>query len=401
MHTETKKFEVLVVCPWFFAGDAVGAAARETVLMLRSTPQFRVSAIGTRNDYTDIDVAIVPGLAGLLLHPAFLRADLIIYHFAIYQEMFDALLIGNGRARQVVIFHNVTPKQFMWPEARPLIDRSFVQMQNFRLADEIWAVSQENAEELIRRGIPPNLVRVLPLAVDRPAAGSLSNKPAIGRLRSSCGNAPVQALYVGRFAPSKGIIELVRAVALANRLSSVPIKLRLVGNLNFSHPPYVEAVRTTVVAEGAEDIVEFVGTVHAQKLASLFSNSHLFVSASYHEGFCVPVIEGLRAGCIPVTSDAGNLRYIADGLGRTTPSGDMNMFATALAEVAADVEAALADLDAPALQLGRGAFSARAFDEAVRRYVAGFTGRTITTQTIERAFALAAFRSRAAESALI
>ena len=56
------------------------------------------------------------------------------------------------------------------------------------------------------------------------------------------------------------------------------------------------------------------------ELGQLYLSADLFVLPSYHEGYCVPVVEALFAGC-PVTYDAGNLPFASGGLGALVPTG--------------------------------------------------------------------------------
>ena len=293
-------FKVVVVCPWFFARDAVGAAARDTYLALKRDNTFDVSAIYTVNDYDDVSGVCVSDVSEMLLEPKFLDADILIYVFAVYHDLFNALLFGNGKAQQIVRFHNVTPKALMPEKHWAIIDRSFVQISNFSHADEIWADSQENFEELLRQGDYESRTLVVPLAVPPLARARLADKPT----------SVIEMLYVGRFFESKGVLDVVRAAALVRDLSEVPFRISLLGNLKFSDPDYVLEVRAEIDRLGVQDHIDFVGTANQQTLAHSYERAHIYVTGSRHEGFCVPVIEGLAAGCLPVSYNISNLRFI-------------------------------------------------------------------------------------------
>ena len=175
----------------------------------------------------------VSGLPDLLLDPAFQAADIIIYHFGIYCELFDALIAAKGRARQIVHFHNITPPQFVAPAQRQVIERSFIQVHNLKKADEVWADSHVNAETLETLGIDPTRIQVIPLAVENPTP------------RTLCGKAPtpLNLLFVGRFVQSKGVLDLVEAVDLVRSRCTVPFRLRLAGSLEWSDSTYVTRVK--------------------------------------------------------------------------------------------------------------------------------------------------------------
>jgi hypothetical protein len=100
---------VVVVVPVLARHDAVGQAAVDTWRLLNEMPGVEAKILTNFSDRPEIPAEIIGGLPELLLAPTFLAADLIIYHFALHNPLFDALLVGNGHARQVVRFHNVTP----------------------------------------------------------------------------------------------------------------------------------------------------------------------------------------------------------------------------------------------------------------------------------------------------
>lgn len=372
---ETERTRVVVICPWFYRGDAVGAAARETFIHLEATPDFEVSALWTVNDYDDVKGRKVEGLADMLLNPFFLAADILIYVFAVHHPLFDAMLIGNGRARQIVRFHNVTPKALMPEKHWPVIERSFVQMQNFAFADEIWADSQENLEELDRRGLGGPSTRIEPLAVhfhqrillDAKVSGTLT------------------LLYVGRFFRSKGVLDLIRCAALLRDRLNISFRLRLVGNVRFSDPDYIQEIQRAIAAEALGDVVEFVGSVSDAELAQAYADSHIFITGSRHEGFCVPVIEGLAASCIPVCYAISNLRFIGNSLGRAVRTDTPEGLAEAVADIA---RASFSDLPTirPVIAVDAGVFTLTQFESTVTAYLEQFTpenfGRRIRARVL-------------------
>lgn len=376
---DAAKTRVVVVCPWFYRGDAVGAAARETYIHLKAAVDFEVSALWTVNDYDDVYGHRVDGVADMLLDPLFLDADILIYVFAVYHPLFDAMLISNGHARQIVRFHNVTPKALMPEKHWPVIERSFVQMRNFASADEIWADSRENLEEIERRGLGGPHARIEPLAVHVPRRMTLATKAG----------ETLNLIYVGRFFGSKGVLDLVEVAGRLRERLTVPFRLRLIGNVRFSDPDYVEDIHRAIAAGGLGEVVEFVGSVSDEALAEAYADSHIFVTGSRHEGFCVPVIESLAAGCLPVSYAVSNLRFIADGLGR--------LAGAVTPEALADTVASLADrafgslpVVGPVVPVDRGDMTPAQFDAAVTAYLAEFTPESFGRRIQARVRALAA-----------
>ena len=374
MANPTRPTRVAVVCPVLAHYDAIGAAGRDTYLILSRHSDFEVSVLTLRNDYRDVPARIVSGLADLLLDPAFQAAEIIIYHFGIYCELFDALIAAKGRARQFVHFHNITPPEFVAPKQREVIKRSFIQVHNLAHADEVWAASHVNAETLETLGIDSSRIQVIPLAVENPSS------------RTFCGKAPtpLNLLFVGRFVQSKGVLDLVKAIDLVRRRCALSFRLRLAGNLEWSDQKHLTTVKETITACRLDTVVELLGTVNVEVLEDLYHMSHVFAIPSYHEGFCKPVIEALRAGCIPIGYASYNLPAISNGLGRMVPTGDIQALGSALAEVMEGVAQSFGAPEEPLLPLDMGPTSARAFDRTVGEYVQTFTLNRLASATLDR-----------------
>jgi hypothetical protein len=341
--------------------DAISNDLVRKVRFLRETPGWEVTVLAGHNERKDIAAQVMPRLSDLLLASAFLNADVIIYHFGIYYPLFDAILLGNGRARQAVVFHNITPLEYAPPRARRTIEKSFAQLDNLRAADAIWPDSRENAETLAAHGIEHPRVTIQPLAVDRPP------RQGIRKQRSDA----VRILFIGRIVPSKGIQDLVEALARLDT-GSVRVHVKVVGDIEGAEPAFRESLLARVAALKLSDVIEFVGAVSDDERDELLGASHILAMPSYHEGFCVPVIEALRAGMLPVLYSAHNLRYIADGLCVSAPPGDIPAFAAALAKAVADVDLVLAEPSTATLRLDRGAMSVAEFERSVAAHLDQF-----------------------------
>ena len=365
---------IAIICPTVLERDAVGSA---TVLMfkdLAAQAGTHVTLLARNSDRTDVEVQTVRSLGDLLLAPAFLEANLIIYVFAIYSDLFDAILIGNGRAAQVARFHNVTPKAFVNERDRAVIDRSMQQIQNFAALDEIWADSQENREELLRQGIDGGKVRVMPLVVTPLTLARLAGKPAT----------VIRFVYVGRFVKSKGLEDLIEAFALLHARRPFPFEARLLGSTRHSLPTYIERLFTMIRESGLEGVIEIEGNVTDAVLTEAYASAHILATASRHEGFCVPVIEALAAGCVPVTYANSNLKHIAGGVGRLARSDTPK----ALADAMETVGKALHASPPKPIDLDAGRYSPAEFDQKAARHVATFSHDVCAELVRQRASAL-------------
>ncbi|MCG7392445.1 glycosyltransferase family 4 protein [Microvirga sp. ACRRW] len=353
--------------------DAISTAAWNTYKALADQDAWDVAIIAGSNTFCDLPVRIVRGAGGLLIEPAFRDADLLIYHFGTYHPFFDTISTGNGKAKKIVRFHNITPSEFVPPQSRPLIHKAFRQVHNLQHADHIWADSQLNANVLMERGINPGLIEVLPLTVETPALLQMRDKH----------NKELELLFVGRVVESKGVLDCIEALS-ALRNSGVAFNLSIAGSLTFADPQYIARCKARVAELSLEDSVQFLGTLDDDALAEAFRKADIFVIPSYHEGFCVPVVEALRAGCVPVGYAAGNLPYITHGFGRLVTPGDSAGLGAAILDVQEGLKAAHQDHSQPSLKLDRGTMSASEFDRATKDYVTAFTKSRVYAAHVDK-----------------
>ena len=345
---------ITVVAPILARYDAISSAAADNFRLLREEPAWIVSLLTSHNEL-GVSAGIARDVVELLEHEAFRYADILIYHFGIWHPFIDALMVGNGHARQVVVFHNITPAEFVSPADRPIIEKSFRQAHNLSKADEIWADSPVNAAALSNYDVDPERVLVVPLAVSRPDFGRLRDKR----------NDRLEFLFVGRVVAAKGVRDLIEAVIGARPAIAAPIRVTIAGNASFSDGSYIEACKTRIAEALAPDEFELVDTPDDATLCKLYARAHVLCVPSFHEGFCVPVIEGFRAGCIPVGYASGNVPNVANRLGRLVATGDVPGLTGALAGVASG-------LAADRIVLDRGTVTIDEFDRLARAHAATF-----------------------------
>lgn len=388
-HQPTR-YRIAVINSILARNDAVSAAVRDTYHMLVADPALQVSIFASHNDLPDVPCHIVHGTAQLLLHPDYLTADLIIWHFGIYYELFNAIFMGNGKARKVIVFHNITPRQFVSERLRPVIDRSLHQRHHLRYADEVWNVSAINADAARAIGVPENRLRVIPIPVEVPALSTLAEK----------NYALLEVLFIGRFVAAKGVLDLVEAAARLLRNDTVRFRITLAGNLEFSDALYVEEVHRKIAEQPLTETVQLLGTVDDETLQELYRRAHILAIPSFHEGFCKPVIEGLRAGCIPIGYASYNLPEIAYGLGRMVPPGNVQELSHALDDVLQSLPGALRHARRAALPLDRGQLSVEEFDHLSHDYVARFTRERIGTELRSHIYNLLTSQASASDYSL-
>lgn len=225
-------------------------------------------------------------------------SDVIIYHVSIGDPRVLDFVRHRGE-RLFVVYHNITPSSFfrrLDPRFADLLD------QGRRLlplvlakAEAVFADSEFNARELEALGredvvvCPPPLHLRRLLAID-PAPELVAQFPVAVPAKL--------ALFVGQMLPHKRPDFLVGAhhLLVANALPDA--RLVLAGAAR--NPRYASAMRRLISATNL-DTVWVTGELDDAQLAAFFRRADVFVTASEHEGFCVPIVEAFHFG-VPVVA---------------------------------------------------------------------------------------------------
>lgn len=224
-------------------------------------------------------------------HEHYPAPDLILYQMSTGSPVADYLLT---RSEPLIIdYHNITPAAVFEPWERHVgaeLDRARRQLaQMARRARAAIADSHYNAAELHSLGL--RNVSVVPVIREMPS-------PVHNRAPESPGTPTM--LFVGRVAPNKRHEDLIGALALLQERWSAA-RLVLVGET--SSVAYESALRELVARLGLRESVQFTGSVSQGVLDSHYASASVYVSASTHEGFCVPLIEAMSAR-LPVVARA-------------------------------------------------------------------------------------------------
>lgn len=180
-------------------------------------------------------------------------------------------------------------------------------------------------------------VRLVPNAID--PAGLADQSRCFNRDR------PLRLVYVGRLVRTKGLFELIEALALLTHAGR-DLSLAIAGQ-----GPIRAELKIAAERAALGDRVQFLGGVFAEEKCRLLLRSDVFVLPTYFEGLPYSLLEAMAAGCVPVTSPVAAIPDVMrDGVhGLLVPPGN----ARALAQ-------AVADLDDDRPRLARMAQAARA-----------------------------------------
>jgi hypothetical protein len=213
----------------------------------------------------------------------------------------------------VFYYHNVTPPE-LWTSsvAREELQRGVEGVSLVHFADLAVADSPFNRDDLLQRGYDPERIYVLPLAVPIQAfAPGPKNLQLVHRYGLEGRRV---LLFVGRMASNKRIDLLVEALSLVKK--QVPdVVLLLIGDGDSSQPyqDVVAHARRRAAELGVERDVVFTGVV--DHLPAHYRLADLYVTASLHEGFGVPLIEAMASGVPVVASRVASHPWVVDQAG--------------------------------------------------------------------------------------
>jgi glycosyltransferase involved in cell wall biosynthesis len=266
-------------------------------------------------------------------YPARARpGDILLYQLGTSSPVAEFLL---GRDEPLVLdYHNVTPESFYegWEE-HTVAKVALAREQVASLAPKAVlgiADSAFNARELDALGCPATAV--VPILVDLHAEAGRDERER-ARLAADHGDATV-LLFVGRISPNKAHQRLVEALFVYRRLYDPLARLHLVGPT--VTPAYAEAVFAFADELGLADAIRHGEGLTDAELAAWYEDADVFVCLSEHEGFCIPLLEAMRAGTPIVALDAGAVGETLADAGILLPTARPASVAAAIARVRSD-----------------------------------------------------------------
>lgn len=297
----------------------------------------------------------------------FQNSDLYIYHYPGRYALLDTMK-SLDRGAVVFTYHNVTPPELWGAETGrdELVQGQAAVAKYTPYADLIVTVSPFNAEELqTAHGVAAAQIRVLPLAV--PQDQFLPGEVDLDLVQRHGLAGKQVLLYVGRVAGNKRVDLLVEALAKVK--AQHPNAVLLVVGDHDSNPAFNEVtakIRHRALQLGINDDVIFTGRV--ADLPPYYRLAAVYVSASLHEGFGVPLIEAMASGVPVVATRAGAQPWVVDDAALLAAPGDAD-------DLAVQINVVLGDDTRRGELVQRGL--ARAFDFSLEAYHNNWT-RIIT-----------------------
>ena len=241
--------------------------------------------------------------------------DLLIYHYGLYTPSVRYLQAARGR--RVLMYHNITPASYFrgWSRDLELLcDIGRRTLPSLTGCDLATGDSEYNRQELVAAGFSEDKTAVLPLFSQQ----SLLETAPVDRdlLEQLRAEGTVNFLTMGRVAPNKVIEDVIRIFYVYQRAINPGSRLYVVGPHHV--PAYSAALQTLVASLGLADVVRFPGRALGGTLKAYYQAADLYLCASLHEGFCVPLVESMyfglpilarRAAAVPETLGSAGVLF--------------------------------------------------------------------------------------------
>ncbi len=238
--------------------------------------------------------------------------DLLIHHFSLGSRASRTAFALP--ARMMLIYHNITPPEYFIGVHDQLVRQCYHgrrELLPYRSRCELALGDSEfNRQELETLGFDPTAV--LPVVPD---FTHLDVTPD-GRVADAFDDAWTNILFVGRLIPNKRPDNLIRYFHAYKTLFNPRSRLILAGSYG-GFEVYLAQLHDLVARLGVDD-VHILGQVTNEELTGLYDAADVFLCASEHEGFCVPLIEAFykrvpviafAATAVPATMDGGGILY--------------------------------------------------------------------------------------------
>ena len=238
--------------------------------------------------------------------------NLLIHHFSIGSRASRVAFALPDR--MALVYHNITPPEYFLGIHKRLVElcyhgrrelRAYVDRVSVALGD-----SEFNRQELAATGF--RNTGVLPVV---PSFAHLEVPPS-SMLAKGFDDGWVNLLFVGRAIPNKKLEDVIRFFHAYKTRYNPRSRLIFVGS--YAAFEVYFAMLQQLAARLQLNDVHFLGHVSNEELTAVYDVADVFVCASEHEGFCVPIVEAFHkrvpviafaATAVPATMDGAGVLF--------------------------------------------------------------------------------------------
>jgi glycosyltransferase involved in cell wall biosynthesis len=240
------------------------------------------------------------------------RDHLLLHHFSLGSKASRTAFALPDR--MALIYHNITPPEYFVGVHRTLARQCFRGRRELQAyadrCDLAMGDSEFNRQDLEALGFPRTAV--LPVVPDF----SHLDGEADWLVARDFDDEWTNILFVGRVIANKKIENLIRFFHAYHTFINPRSRLLIVGAQGGFERYLASLHHLTATLETSH--VHFIGHVSDEELVAFYEIADLFLCASEHEGFCVPIVEAFykqipvlayAATAVPSTMDGAGVLY--------------------------------------------------------------------------------------------
>jgi len=306
--------------------DAITNMARSLRRVLRDLGPSEIYATHIAPNVTDVQP--------IGDYPQATSAERMLIFHASVGDPSTFTFLRNRAEPIVLLFHNLSPARFFEerdPYTAAMLNWGWRELELLR-PRVTWAVADSafNAECLREHGYADLDIDVIPAGLEVGRFDNVKPDPQTLRMLDEYGDGPI-LLFCGQAQSHKRLEQLIQMQHVLSRYSDLHSSLVVVG------PRTNDLVAQAFLAQAsalALDRFLALSQVSDAVLAAVYRRADVFVTASDHEGLCVPLLEAMAADVPVVAKAVGAIPETVAGAGLLVPA---NAGPIELAEAAIEV----------------------------------------------------------------
>ncbi len=205
----------------------------------------------------------------------------------------------------VIVIHDLAylffPDHFLKKDLYQLINWTKYSVNQ---ATHVLAVSGKTRDDIIKLyKVKPEDVTVTHLGIKE--SEHMESTITLQQLEKKYAFTSPYLLYLGTIQPRKNLSRLIDAFAKVSK-EHTDLQLVIVGRKGWLYEPILAKPEQL----GISDKVHFLDFAPDEEAKVLYANAECFVLPSLYEGFGLPILEAMQAGCPVVTSNVSSLPEI-------------------------------------------------------------------------------------------
>ena len=308
-------------------GDAVSTIARRNAGLLAELGQ--PAALLARHAHDSVKEATRP-LSSALASPG----SSLIFHYWGYNT--STWIAHALRGRKAIHYHNITPPEFFAPDSamHQAVTAGYQQLQRIaNIFDLIIGDSRYNLAEYARLlDAPRPMLHLYPIIDPIELQAQPYDRALLAQLQQS---GTPNLVFVGRIARNKRQEQVMLAFDQYWREINHAARLWLVGNDRGDTEYRAELERLRASLPSGKQIT-FTGKVTDPQVNAYYRAADVFICASAHEGFCMPIAQAMALD-VPVLAYAATaIPETMGGAGVLLQDWQIDNVATSLDQIVSD-----------------------------------------------------------------